>query len=145
MSYQTQVRSSTSVTFKDTVNNNAEFDANWDVAEGVIIAVSDLNPAISNGIFKIESIDLFGTGTTPSAANAERAQIIVARDAAFTDVLLSMQGFMSDGKYDTTKCAANWRPGVFVQVEPTDSLYITVKCPSSAALTVTSARITISQ
>jgi hypothetical protein len=83
--------------------------------------------------------------TQVRSSTSVRAQIIVARDASFTDVLLSMQGFMSDGKYDTTKCAANWRPGVFVQVEPTDSLYITVKCPSSAALTVTSARITISQ
>ena len=139
------VRSSTAVTFKDTVNNNAEFDANWDVAEGVIIAVSALDLAVSNGQFKIESIDLFGTGTTPSAANAERTQILVARDTGFTDVLFSMQGFMSDGKYSTTKCVANWRPGIYVNVDMTDSLYITVKCASSAALTVTSARITVSQ
>lgn len=149
MAQQTKVRSTTTVSWADAVNNNATWNTNWQITEYAKFAVSDLGLANSKGGIglKIEEILFFGTGTTPALANRDDIQIIIATDSGFNDVVCIELGIQSDAKYDTTKCIAGFSPGheIYLQDGNTTELYCTVKCGTGAALTATSARLTVSQ
>ena len=140
-----KVRSTTTVTWGDTVNNNAEWDTAWDVGEYAIISIDDLNLAYPGNSFEIEEIMFFGTGTVPALANRDDIQMIIASDSGFTDVVCFELGHMSDAKYDTTKCIAAFHPQHNLSMLGKTDMYITVKCGTGAALTATGCRITVTQ
>ena len=137
-----QIRSTTEVSWADSSNNDANWSAAWTLTEYAEIDVSDLNLAYTNSGFQIEEIIFTGTGTTPALANRDDIQILIATDSAFADVIYFDTGLMSDAKYNTTKCIASFNPKRSVIA---DTLYITVKCGTSAALLADTCRITVSQ
>jgi hypothetical protein len=145
MSKRQRISTTTTITWKDTANDNAEWDTSWDTNEVAICAVSEFGLPYPNSSFKIESIEFFGTGTVPSAANAPLIEIMIASDTSFTDVLYVGKGFYSTGKHSTTVCVSCFVVGQPVVLSSSDSLYITLKCAGSSALTGTSGRITVSQ
>jgi len=139
------IRSTTTVTWADAINDDANWTAAWTITEYAAVAVSDLNLAYSNAGFQIEEITFTGTGTTPANANKLDIQLLIATDSGFTDVISVDTGIMSDAKYATTKCIATFHPKHGLPVTDADTLYFTVKCGQSAALLADTCRITISQ
>jgi len=147
MAQQVKVRSTTTIVWSDAVNNNADWSNSWDITEYAKIAVSDLDLAYSSGptSIKIEEVLFVGTGTTPATASKSDTQLLIAKDAAFTDVVCIELGLQSDAKYDTTKCIASFSPDHYITVDESDELYFTVKCGGSGALLASSGRLTASQ
>ena len=136
---------STTLTWKDTVNNNAEWDTSWDTNEAAIVAISSFNLPYDNASCTIEDIQFTGTGTVPTAvANINEIQVIVATDTSFSNIIAYGTGTMSHVKIGST-CIASFPLKRPIRVSSTDSLYISVLCGTGAALTGTAGVITISQ
>lgn len=147
MAQQKHVRTTTTVTWADAVNNDANWTNAWTITEYVAIAVADLDLAYSSGrqSMQIEEINFTGTGTTPTTAAKTGIELLVATDSGFTNIISFDDGLMSEGKFDTTKCVASFHPKHPFVVNSTDTLYITVKCGGTAALLADTCRLTVSQ
>lgn len=147
MAQQKQVRTTTKVTWADAINNDANWTSSWTITEYVCIAVADLDlPFKTDAVgLRIEDIVFTGTGSTPATADKADAQILIALDSAFTNVVSFDTGLMSDGKYDTTVCVAAFHPQQNIVVTRGDTLYFTVKCANTAALLASSCRLIVSQ
>jgi len=147
MAQQVKVRSTTTIAWADAVNNDANWTNGWTITEYAKIAVSDLDLAYSAGptSIKIEEVLFTGTGTTPATASKSDTQLLIAKDAAFTDVVCIELGLQSDAKYDTNNCIAAFSPGHYITVDESDELYFTVKCGGSGALLADAGRLTVSQ
>lgn len=147
MGQQKHVRTTTTVTWADTINDDANWTNAWTITEYAAVAVSDLDLAYSSGNvgIQIEEVTFVGTGTAPANANKLDIQLLVALDSGFTNVISFDVGLMSDAKYDTTKCIASFHPKHGLVVQETDTLYFTVKCGGSAALLADTCRLTVSQ
>ena len=147
MAQQVKVRSTTTIAWADAVNNDANWTNAWTITEYAKIAVSDLDLAYSAGptSIKIEEVLFTGTGTTPATASKSDTQLLIAKDAAFTDVVCIELGLQSDAKYDTNNCIAAFSPGHYIEVSESDDLYFAVKCGGSGALLASSGRLTVSQ
>tara|TARA_A100001201_G_scaffold93462_2_gene81315 strand:- start:214 stop:660 length:447 start_codon:yes stop_codon:yes gene_type:complete len=147
MAQQVKVRSTTTIAWADAVNNDANWTNAWTITEYAKIAVSDLDLAYSAGptSIKIEEVLFTGTGTTPATASKSDTQLLIAKDAAFTDVVCIELGLQSDAKYDTNNCIAAFSPGHYITVDESDELYFTVKCGGSGALLADAGRLTVSQ
>lgn len=142
-----QVRTTTTVTWADAINNDANWTNAWTITEYVAVSVADLNLAYegSRCSFKIEEINFTGTGTPPANANKLDSEILIALDSGFTNVISFDSGLYSEAKYATTKCIASFHPKHDLVVSDTDTLYITMRCGGSAALLADTCRITVSQ
>ena len=147
MAQQKHVRTTTTVTWADVINEDANWTAAWTITEYAAVAVSDLDLAYSSGNvgLQIEEITFIGTGTTPANANKTDIELLVALDSGFTNVVSFDNGLMSEGKFDTTKCIAAFHPKHGLVVKETDTLYFTVKCGGTAALLADTCRLTVSQ
>lgn len=139
------IRTTTTVTWADAINDDANWTAAWTITEYAAVAVSDLNLAYSNAGFQIEEISFIGTGTTPANANKTDIELLIATDSGFTNVISFDNGLMSEGKFDTTKCIASFHPKHGLVVTDADTLYFTVKCGGTAALLADTCRLTVSQ
>lgn len=147
MANQKHIRTTTTVTWADAVNNNANWTNAWTITEYVAIEVADLDLAYKQGAqgIAIEEINFTGTGTTPNTAAKTGIELLVATDSGFTNIVSFDDGLMSEGKFDTTKCVASFHPKHPMVVSQTDTLYFTVKCGGSAALLADTCRLTVSQ
>ena len=147
MAQQVKVRSTTTIAWADAVNNDANWSNSWVITEYAKISLSDLDLAYPTGTthIKIEEVLFVGTGTTPATASKSDTQLLISKNAAFTDVVCIELGLQSDAKYDTTKCIAAFSPGHYIEVSESDDLYFTVKCGGSGALLASSGRLTVSQ
>jgi hypothetical protein len=149
MPIQKHARTTTTISWADTVNNNAVWNNTWVIAENAQIAVSDLNIPFNTGKdcpLTIEEILFVGTGTPPAKADKEEVQILIAKDSGFTDIVHFGTGLYSDAKFDTTKCIVSFHIAHPIVVVDTDILYCTVKCEGgSVDITASSGRITASQ
>ena len=147
MAQQKHVRTTTTVTWADAINEDANWTNAWTITEYAAVAVSDLDLAFSSGNvgIQIEEINFIGTGTAPANANKLDIQLLVALDSGFTNVISFDGGIMSDAKFATTKCIASFHPKHGLVVKETDTLYFTVKCGGSAALLADTCRLTVSQ
>lgn len=147
MGQQKHVRTTTTVTWADSINNDANWSNAWTITEYAAVAVSDLDLAYSSGKvgIRLEDIVFTGTGTAPANANKQDIQLLVSKNSGFTDVVSFDVGLMSDAKYATTVCIAAFHPDHNIVVEETDTLYFTVKCGGSAALLADTCRLTVSQ
>jgi hypothetical protein len=147
MGQQRKVRTTTTVTWADSVNNNANWTNAWTITEYVAVAIADLDLAYSVGStsLQIEELAFVGTGTTPTNTTKTAIELLVALDSGFTNIVSFDGGLMSEGKFDTTKCIASFHPEHGLVVQPTDTLYFTVKCGGSAALLADTCRLTVSQ
>lgn len=147
MAQQIKVRATTEATWADAINNNANWTNAWTITEYAAIAVSDLDLAYDTGktSIKLEDVIFIGTGTAPANAAKADTQLLISKNSAFTQVISFDTGLMSDAKYDTTKCITSFHPNHYITVEPTDTLYFTIKCGGTAALLADEARLTVSQ
>tara|TARA_R100000734_G_C3318708_1_gene113202 strand:+ start:4183 stop:4632 length:450 start_codon:yes stop_codon:yes gene_type:complete len=148
MAIRHKARSTTAVSWADSVNNNATFNNTWQITEYAKVSIASLDLAYSTGNnvgVKIEEIIFTGTGTTPATASKKDTEILIATDSGFTNVICVHTGLFSDAKYNTTKCVAAFDIGHYIVVDNSTDLYITVKCGGSGALTADAIRLTASQ
>ena len=143
-----QIRESNQVGWADTVNNNAEFDANWDKAEYGEFLISDLDLAYANGQCVIEQIMISGAaGQQPAEADKEAVEILISSASSFAQdkIIGVFKGIYSAALIDTNKRLCCFQPKCAVALDANDAIYFTVKCPSGDALTADNAVITVSQ
>ena len=142
-----QIRSSTSIVFADTVNNNAEFDTNWDKAEYFHIPITAFDTAYGGNI-TLEHIQCVGgAGQQPVEADKAAIEILIADNSSFADAtLIALKGGLySAGLFDTSKRLVHFSIKEEIAIDETQSLFFTIKCPSGDAFTCTGATITVSQ
>ena len=148
MAIQNKARTTTTATWADGVNNDANFGNAWAITEYAKIQVPVLDLAYSTGnnvTIKIEEVIFTGTGTTPATASKKDTELLIATDATFNNVICHHTGLFSDGKYATTKCIASFDIGHHIVVSEDVDLYFTVKCGGSGALLADTIRLTVSQ
>lgn len=142
-----QIRSSNSIVFADTVNNNATFTDAWQKTEYFSIPISSLDTAYGANI-TLEHIQCVGNaGQQPAEADKEKIEILVANNSSFADAtLIALKGGLySAALFDTSKRLVHFSIKEDIAIDEDASLFFTIKCPASDAFTCTGATITVSQ
>jgi len=153
MGQQQLARSTSTVSWNDTVNNNAVWTTAWTLTEHAIVDSDDLNLVYSGASspisLKIEEIIFTGTGTVPTSdSQRDGIEIMISTNSSFAeaDIVHFGTGKYSKAKFSSTKCIASFHIDHVIEIQPGDSLYFTVRCDGgSTALTATGGVITVSQ
>lgn len=142
-----QIRSSNTVGWADTVNNNATFTDAWQKTEYGEFAMTDFQLAYADNMV-IESIMLSGTaGTQPAVGDEQKVEILISSSNTFgqQQIIAVATGHYSNGLIDTNKrlCCFQIKQAVAI---PTDGrIFFTVKCPGSDSFTADNCVMTVSQ
>ena len=142
-----QIRSSNTVGWADTVNNNATFTDAWQKTEYGEFAMSDFQLAYADNMV-IESIMISGAaGTQPAVGDEEKVEILLSSDSSFgqTSIIAVATGHYSNGLIDTNKRLCSFQIKQAVAIPDTGRIFFTVKCPASDSLTADNCVMTVSQ